>query len=73
MTIPHNNVTFVSKESTKHCLKCACFMGDLECTEPNRVKNEYSNVQIHRFCSNDKCPELLEDKNTKASKKCNDN
>ena len=69
MTIPHNNITFVSKESTKHCLKCGCFMGDLICTEPNRKPDPNSIVQQRIYCANDECEELLESTNTKLSKK----
>ena len=41
-------------------------MGELVCTKPIPVMNQHG--QLHRYCANDVCVELLESAETKSSK-----
>ena len=63
INIPHKNTSFISKESTKHCLQCACFMGTLKCSEPVYSFNNY-----FHYCTDANCKKLLESPYTKTSK-----
>ena len=61
MNLTHNSWQFISKESTQHCFKCACYMGELKCSQPDRK------LEIEH-CIGEECSKEYESPSTSISK-----